>query len=144
MEQGKDKQLENLFSGYEKAFSNLDFKKSAAYFSDHFISAGPRGTIAQDKKEFIEKSEQAAAFYKSVGQTSARILSKQELPFSDYYSMVTVHWGVTFQKTGDKIIEFDVSYLVQLTGSEPKIILFIAHQDEQQAMEELGLTPSTK
>jgi len=53
--------------------------------------------------------------------------------------MVKVHWGVTFQKTGDKLIEFDVSYLVQKTGKEPKIILFIAHQDEQKAMQELGL-----
>ena len=53
--------------------------------------------------------------------------------------MVKVHWGVTFQKTGDKLIEFDVSYLVQKTGKDPKIILFIAHQDEQKAMQELGL-----
>ncbi len=37
------------------------------------------------------------------------------------------------------MIEFDVSYLMQKTGPEPEIILFIAHQDEQQAMKELGL-----
>jgi hypothetical protein len=48
---------------------------------------------------------------------------------------------VKFRKTKDRLIEFDVSYLVQKTGSEPKIILFIAHQDEQQAMKELGLMP---
>jgi hypothetical protein len=47
--------------------------------------------------------------------------------------------GVTFRKTGDKLIEFDVSYRVQEIGKEPRIILFIAHQDEQKAMRELGL-----
>ena len=52
-----------------------------------------------------------------------------------------VHWGVTFKKTGDKLIEFDVTYFVQTTGPEPKINMFIAHQDEQQAMQELGLLP---
>jgi 7-cyano-7-deazaguanine synthase in queuosine biosynthesis len=36
-------------------------------------------------------------------------------------------------------IEFDVTYFVQKTGPEPKIIMFIAHQDEQKAMEEMGL-----
>jgi hypothetical protein len=41
------------------------------------------------------------------------------------------------------LIEFDVSYLVQNTGQEPRIILFIAHQDEQKAMEELGLLPAS-
>jgi hypothetical protein len=62
-----------------------------------------------------------------------------ETPISNEYSMVLVHWGVTFRKTGDRRIEFDVSYLVQHTGGDPKIILFITHQDEQQAMQELGL-----
>lgn len=53
--------------------------------------------------------------------------------------MIKVHWGVTFKKTGDRLIEFDVTYFVQKTGLEPKIIMFIAHQDEQKAMQELGL-----
>jgi len=74
-----------------------------------------------------------------MGQKSAKILTLDEQPITEQYSMVKVHWGVTFQKTGDKLIEFDVSYLVQKTGKEPKIILFIAHQDEQKAMQELGL-----
>jgi hypothetical protein len=58
--------------------------------------------------------------------------------------MVTVHWGVTFQKTGDEPVEFDVSYIVSETGSEPKIILFVAHQDEEEAMKKLGLTENAR
>jgi hypothetical protein len=54
--------------------------------------------------------------------------------------MVTVHWAATFKKTGSTPIEFDVSYFVQKTDPRnPKIIMFIAHQDEQAAMKELGL-----
>ena len=37
------------------------------------------------------------------------------------------------------MIEFDVSYLLQKIGPEPKILLFIAHEDEEKAMKELGL-----
>lgn len=36
-------------------------------------------------------------------------------------------------------MEFDVSYLVKRVGEKAEIILFIAHQDEQQAMKELHL-----
>jgi hypothetical protein len=68
-----------------------------------------------------------------------RILSADETPISNEYSMVKVHFGVTFRKTKDKLIEFDVTYFVQKIGTEPKIIMFIAHQDEQKAMQELGL-----
>jgi len=82
---------------------------------------------------------EAAKFYKSVGQTSAKILSMDEIAISGEYSMVKVHWGALFAKTGKKLIEFDVTYLVQKTGPEPKIIMFIAHQDEEKAMKELGL-----
>lgn len=87
----------------------------------------------------MKLSQQAADFYKSIGQTSARMLSTDEIPVSNDYSMIKVHWGVTFKKTGDRLIEFDVTYFVQKTGLEPKIIMFIAHQDEQKAMQELGL-----
>jgi len=131
--------IENLFVEYEKAFNDLDIKKSAEFFADTFISAGPKGTIAQNKKDFLKKAEQAGAFYRSVGQTSAKIVSKNIIPISDQYTMVTVHWGVTFQRTEDKLTEFDVSYIIYQPADDPSIILFIAHQDEQEAMKKLGL-----
>lgn len=134
-----DPSIKKLFEEYEKAFSELDIEKNAGFFADAFISAGPRGAIAQSKTEFLTKAKQASDFYKSVGQESAKIISADEMPVSDNYSLVKVHWGAKFKKTGDKLIEFDVSYLVQKTGHEPKIILFIAHQDEEKAMEKLGL-----
>jgi hypothetical protein len=84
-------------------------------------------------------ASKAAEFYRSVGQTSAKILSMDEIEISNEYSMVRVHWGVTFKKTGNRLIEFDVTYFIQKTGHEPKIIMFIAHQDEERAMKELGL-----
>jgi len=137
-------QIEKLFIEYEKAFNDLDIKRSAAFFADSFVSAGPKGTIAQNKKDFLQKAEQASGFYRSVGQTSARIRSKNIVPISDQYTMVTVHWGVTFKKTGNKLIEFDVSYIVYQPADEPSIILFIAHQDEQEAMKKLGLMNEVK
>lgn len=135
----KDRSIKKLFAEYEKAFSALDVKKNVSFFAETFISAGPRGAIAQSKAEFLKLADQAAAFYRSVGQESAEIISADEMRVSDHYSLVKVHWGARFSKTGDKLIEFDVSYLVQKTGPEPRIILFIAHQDEEQAMKELGL-----
>lgn len=136
--------LEKMFTEYEKAFSKLDIRTSAEFFADSFISAGPKGTIAQNKEEFMKKAAQASEFYKSVGQTSAKIISKNFIPISDQYTMAIIHWGVTFEKTGDELIEFDVSYIVHETGAEPKIILFIAHQDEEEAMKKLGLMASAE
>lgn len=134
-----DDKVKKLFAEYERAFSALEVEKQVPFFADHFISAGPRGSIAQSRDEFAKMAQQAATIYRKIGQTSAKILSLEEVAISDAYSMVTVHWGVTFKKTGDKVVEFDVSYFIQQTGDEPKIIMFIAHQDEEKAMRELGL-----
>ena len=136
-----DPAIKKLFAEYEAAFAALDVKKQVGYFADTFISAGPGGAITRNKAEFLKMADNAAAFYRSVGQTSARILRIEEVPISSEYSMVKTHWGVTFKKTGDRLIEFDVTYFVMKTGPEPRIIMFVAHQDEQKAMEDLGLLP---
>lgn len=137
----KKQKLDSLFREYEHAADRLDMEAIAKHYDDTFISAGPKGTIAQDKNEFMSKARQASEMYRSIGQTSAKILSKKITPISDEYAMVTVHWGMTFQKTGNRIIEFDVSYIVRQIGDEMKVILFITHQDEAEAMRELGLKP---
>jgi Domain of unknown function (DUF4440) len=133
--------IDQLFRRYEKAFADLDIEKIGMMYADSFISAGPKGTIAQSKNDFMNKADQARKFYQSIGQDSARILSKKIYLIGEVYSMVTVHWGVTFKKTGDELIEFDVTYIVQESDTEPKIILFITHQDEEEAMKKLGLEP---
>jgi hypothetical protein len=61
------------------------------------------------------------------------------MPICTEYSMVVVRWGLTFEKTGARVIEFDISYIIQETGIAPKIILLIAHEDEEEAMKKLEL-----
>ena len=94
-----------------------------------------------DGSRFVEKAEEAAGFYRSIGQKSARIISKEVIHISNEYCLVTVHWSVIFEKTGEQPVEFDVSYLVQEIQDEMKIILFISHEDEMEAMKKLGLKP---
>lgn len=136
--------LEELFHRYGQASDKLDLKTIAGFYADNFISAGPKGSIAQSKTEFAEKAQEASDFYRSVGQKSTRIVSKKIVPISNEYSMVVVHWGMMFEKTGDRLIEFDISYLVQQTGDDPKIILFISHEDEEEVMKKLGLIPGSQ
>jgi hypothetical protein len=101
------------------------------------LSLAP-GIISTTRDAFIKNADKAAEFYRSVGQERTEIKSMKETWFSDNYVMVTIHWAAHF-KSLDKPVEFDVSYLVQLTDETPKIILFISHEDEEETMKELGL-----
>ena len=132
-------QLDMLFKEYETAFDKLDVKTISGYCADSIVSAGPKGSITQSRKDFEKKAEQKSKFYRSIGRNSAKIISKRVMPICNDYSMVVVRWGITFDKTGNKLIEFDTSYIIQETGSEPKIILLISHEDEETAMKKLGL-----
>ena len=132
-------QLDTLFKEYEAAFDKLDVKTISGYCADSFISAGPKGSITQSRKDYEKKAEQATKFYKSIGRNSAKIISKRVMPICNDYSMVVVRWGITFDKTGNKLIEFDTSYIIQEIGNEPKIILLISHEDEEEAMKKLAL-----
>jgi hypothetical protein len=134
----KKEKLEKLFKEYEKAFDKLDLKTIAEFYAPTFISAGPKGTIPGTKQDASNKAEDMANFYRNIGHRSGKILSKKIVPISDDYTMVTVHWGEILEKTGDKPVEFDISYIVQETEADPKIILFITHEDEQETMKKLG------
>jgi hypothetical protein len=131
--------VKKFFAEYERAFSALEVERQVPMFAEHFISAGPKGSIAQSRDEFAKMARQAAEFYRGAGQTEAKILSMKEVRISDEYTMVPVHWGAKFKKTGDRWIEFDVTYFVQHPETDPQIIMFIAHEDEQEAMKKLGV-----
>jgi hypothetical protein len=133
-----DPRIEKLFDDYGKSFSALEMRRIAGLYAEQFVAAGPRGVISQGREAFLENADRAAEFYRSVGQESAELLSAKETWFGEYYVMVTIHWGARFKSLPERV-EFDVSYLVQLTGDTPKIILFISHEDEEEAMRKLGL-----
>jgi len=139
MESMSRDQLDTLFKEYETAFDKLDVKTISGYCADNFISAGPKGSISQSRIDYEKKAEQTNKFYKSIGRNSARIVSKRVMPISNNYSMVVVRWGITFDQTGNKITEFDMSYIIQETGDDPKIILLIKHEDEEITIKKLGL-----
>ena len=120
-EANMDEAVRTMFEQYAAAFSELDVGLQVTFFAESFISAGPRGSIALGREDFTRQAARAADFYHSVGQTEARILGLREFQISDKYSMVPVHWGARFKKTGPRWIEF------------------IAHQDEEKQMRELGL-----
>jgi hypothetical protein len=56
---------------------------------------------------------------------------------------VKIHRGATFLKTVDRMIEFNVSCLMQKTGPAPTIILSVSQHDEEQAMKVPGLLQET-
>ncbi len=134
-----DQELQRLFAEFERAIGAHDFEKIGELYSDFFISAGPTGSAMRTRAELVAQARTASAFFESIGQTSLKLVSMQQTPISEHYSLVKVSWGATFRATGGRVIEFDDSYVVQATGGETKIIALIAHQDERTVLKRLGV-----
>ena len=135
-----DQKLQRFFTEFKRAIDEHDFEKLGALYADSFISAGPSGSVIRTRADFLAQARSASTFYESVGQTSLNILSMRQTPITECYSLVKVSWGATFRATGDRVVEFDDSYVVQATEGAPKIIVLIAHQDERAVLKRLGVT----
>jgi len=84
------KWIKKLFAEYEKALNALNVEKQVPFFAQHFISAGPKGSIALGRDEFAKMASKAAEFYRSVVQTSAKILSREAFKGIDILLLPTL------------------------------------------------------
>jgi hypothetical protein len=54
-------------------------------------------------------------------------------------ALAIVKWGVRFERTGDRLVEFQISYLLEHTTEGARILSYITQADQQAEMKALGL-----
>lgn len=119
----------------------VDVEATAAAFADCFIEANPHGVVCgKNDQHFREAIPKGLEFYRSLGTRSMTITSLIPSALDGGHAMAKVHWRAEYGKedgTGTSI-DFDVIYLLQTAGEEPRIFGYITG-DEQKAYEEMGL-----
>jgi hypothetical protein len=55
------------------------------------------------------------------------------------FLIATVEWGAKFKKTGEEPITFKISYVLQERGGAFKVLGYVSHEDQMEAMRERGL-----
>jgi hypothetical protein len=138
--------VERFFEGYAEGFNRAlgpspDLGAIARRYTDAFIAAGPQGVaVGQNDGTFKETLRKGYDFYRSIGTKEMRVRSIDVHPIDDLHALASVHWGSRYvAKDGREVsIDFDVHYLLQLIGGEPKVFGFISG-DEQATLREHGL-----
>ena len=136
-----DNRIKEFFEGVESASNTLDLNLIDAQFADQFIFADPNGTRVVEKQKFLPFLPKRREFFKSIGHQFTKVLSLEETPIDDQYTMVKAHFLMQFQKsTGEsKEINLDSTYILFMKGETPKIVMHIEPEDVQQAMKDRGL-----
>jgi hypothetical protein len=113
----------------------------AALYAPTFIVAGPQGSQAfANDARFLEWLREVAAFNREHGMNALLVSGLQEMSLSPRHALVTVTWGARFEKTGQSVIEFDISYLLEKDAEQWRILSYVSRSDQDEAMKELGLT----
>jgi hypothetical protein len=134
-------QLRKFFDEYADALSSADIEEITTAYAEQFMATGPGFRMSMNNDaQFRAGLTQAAGFYKQIGMDVTEIKNYLEAELGSGYWLTKIEWELLDEDL-NTILTFDNTYLVEMGSDEPKIVLFIAH-NEQTRMQEKGLIPS--
>jgi len=113
----------------------------AALYTSEFIAASPAGVMTgKSDEQFKQFMAQGYARYRAIGTKEMRIQALRTSPMDEYHCIAHVTWRATYVRNSrpDIAIDFDVHYLVQQLGTEPKVFGWVSG-DEQAVLKEHGI-----
>ena len=136
----KNTDFKQFFNDYIRWGDEHDGQKVAGAYADHFIFADPNGIMPiENNQALVDKYADIEEHYKKVGRTATYIADVDTTKLDEQYYLVKVKFGMTFQKTGDEMITFDITYIMRIVEGTPKIVMYISHEDEMKVLKEKGL-----
>src|SRR5262245_21604590 len=116
-----------------------DVAQAEAYAPSFFVG-GPKGsmTFANDLK-FVDWLAEVRAFNRQHGMRAVAPAAVRETVLSPLHVLAQVRWSARFEKTGDRAVEFEISYLMELAGESWRVLAYISARDQEEALQALGL-----
>lgn len=138
--------VRKLFERYERVFNaslhgNVDMEDVAGLYASEFIAASPAGVMTGKNDEQLKQvMAQGYARYRTIGTKEMRIRGLRISPMDEHHCVAHVAWRATYARQGrpDVTIDFDVHYLVQQLGVEPRVFGWVSG-DEQALLKKHGI-----
>jgi hypothetical protein len=138
--------VRKLFERYERVFNaalhgDVDMDDVAGLYASDFIAASPAGVMTgKNDEELKQVMAQGYARYRAIGTKEMRIRGLRISPMDEHHCVAHVAWRATYVRNDkpDITIDFDVHYLVQQLGAEPKVFGWVSG-DEQAVLKEHGI-----
>ena len=132
--------LDGFFSRYAALSLGPQPEALAGLYAPTFIVGGPQGSQAfTNDVRFVEWLRQVANFNRQHGMFALMAMSIRDVTLSPLHTLATVTWGARFEKTGDRIIAFEISYLLEKAENEWRILSYVSRSDQHAEMEKEGL-----
>jgi hypothetical protein len=136
----REETLRDYFQRYARVSLGPEPEKLADFYDTSFLAAGPKGGAAfKNDESFLAWLRELRAFNVKSGMTSMAVDGIGETPVGAGYTLVTVAWAATFQRSGDTPIRFTISYLLRESEASLKVAAYISHEDQEDLMRANGL-----
>lgn len=136
--------VQDFFARYEEGANTFDPELMQGLYMTEFMAGDPNGVSCGRNDEKLRASfTQRKAFFQQIGFKRAKVLSLEETSLDERYTMVKVHWQMSFERDPGKSLDFRffITYFLFDPGTGPKVAFWISHEDEQKVMQEAGLIP---
>lgn len=138
--------VRKLFARYEKIskaslHGNVDMDEVAALYTSEIVAATPAGVMTGKNDEHLKQAmAEGYARYRAIGTKEMRIQGLRISPMDEHHCVAHVAWRATYvrKNQSDVVIDFDVHYLVQQLGAEPKVFGWVSG-DEQALLRQHGV-----
>ena len=130
-----------FFDQYELNIGGSDLSTLAAQYGDAFVFAGPQGTQAVKRDDFVRVLPKRQGFFNSVGLRSSTVAALEETRVDDSWVLVKAQWRLKFEPTAMPAFDIDVSamYLLQQCPDGLRIVFQRDYDDLTKRVQELGL-----
>src|SRR3954451_17856292 len=130
--------LRNFFDQYAEALSAAEIGGIAPAYAEQFMATGPGFSMSMENdRQFRAGLAQTARFYRQIGVDVVEVKNYLEAELGSGFWLTKVEWELLDEDL-NTLVTFDNTYLVEAGEGEPKIVLFITH-NEHQRMQENGL-----
>jgi hypothetical protein len=130
--------LDQFISSYERNTSNSDPSAVVAQFADPFLAAGPDGSVVVPTAAFAQKLPGRKQYLVAAGLRSSRLIARRDTAVSERYVLVDTEWQMDFVPADKPAASITVgsSFLIDMGGTEPKILAYLTHQDIFRLLQE--------
>jgi len=134
--------VDRFFASFQHASGADDIPSMVSHFSETFLAAGAQGTQCVRSAEFAMALPKRKELFARLGAKPATLVSLQHSPLDGRYALARATWRFEFQAAGDvekNEVLVDSTYLIDIGTPEPKIVLYLSHQDIMQILRDRGI-----
>lgn len=103
---------------------------AAALYAETFLAGGPEGARCIRAEDFLKALPKRKEMFETAGCRKTELAGVTETPLDERYKMARTKWRMTFAREGgEKVVEVESTFLVDVGGETPRILAYISHQD---------------